>query len=92
MPWTCEGCARTFADRPALTNHENRCQQSKKRLSEDLDGARGYFRNVRQRRTEAFRSYRPNVNSTLGTTNEVMAETEVVSAVLALVFSGLILL
>ncbi|KZP02410.1 hypothetical protein FIBSPDRAFT_970022, partial [Athelia psychrophila] len=79
MSWVCEGCRRTFADRPALTNHENSCQSSNKRLNEDLDRARDLFRSRKRQRGEALRLYRPNANSMLGNKNEGMsgvAETE----------------
>ena len=36
----CSGCRKSFATRRALTNHQNSCKNSKKRLIEDVGDLR----------------------------------------------------
>ncbi|KZP19824.1 hypothetical protein FIBSPDRAFT_665092, partial [Athelia psychrophila] len=47
-------CRRMFADRPALTNHENSCLPSKKRLAETLDDVREVLNDRKRQRVEAL--------------------------------------
>lgn len=76
-----------FADRPALTNHENGCLPSKKRLAETLEDVQEVLSDHKRQRLEALASFLPNDLTLVGTgsnTNEGISgvsETEAVSTI-----------
>lgn len=75
--YICEGCRRTFAERSALTSHENTCQPSKKCIAKTLNNARELLSDHKRQRLEALASFLPNNPTNEGVSG--MAETEAVS-------------